>query len=54
MEYQKNTLKCYSVMKQFKKKHKFPIISDKKLVEVLLDIEAIRNNNYDVIEKENE
>ena len=41
-------------MKQFKKKQRSAIISDKKLAEVVLDIEAIRNNNYEVIDKENE
>ena len=46
--YKKRTTKCSKVLKTFRENMKLQNISLEKLKEVLLDIDAIRNNNYDV------
>ena len=48
--YQKTTSKCYIVMKKFWKVRSDTIISGDKLKEVVLDIEAIRSGDFEIIE----
>ena len=52
--YQKNTSRCYSIIKKFWNNRDFTIISGEKLEEVVLDIQAIRTDNFDLVDSEEE
>ena len=52
--YQKKTSRCYTIIKQFKKMKNITIISGDKLKEVILDIEAIRSGDFDIVDSEDE
>ena len=52
--YQKNTSRCYSIIKKFWNNRDITIISGEKLDEVVLDIQAIRTDNFDLVDSEEE
>ena len=52
--YKKITNKCYFTNKYFWKNKNYPIISVKKLKEVVLDIQALRCGNYDIVDSDDD